>query len=680
MTYTTDNIRNIALVGHAGAGKTQLTEALLYAAGKIPKQGLVDHADTVSDFDTSEKELKHSLETTFCHFDHGGDVHVNLLDTPGYPDFQGRALSVLPAVDTAAIVINAQHGIEMMTELMMEAAKQQNLCRLLIINKIDAAPGKLAEVVSQIQERFGSQCLPINLPAETGTRVIDCFFEPDGEETDFSSVDAAHEEIVDQVVEVDEKLMEVYLEQGEVQAEQLHEPFEVALREGHLIPVCFTSTLSGAGIPELLKVFERLMPNPLEGNPPQFLKGEGESAEVVVITPDAGAHTLAHVVKVDIDPFRGRMAFLRIHQGVLKRGSQVFIGDARKPLKVSHLLKVNGAEHTEVETAMPGDLCAIPRAEEAFFDAVLHDSHDEDEFHLKSLDLPEPMYGRAISAKSDKEAQKANEALEVLCAEDPSLKVEHIAAMNETVLRGMGELHLRVALSEITQKYGIEVDTSLPSIPYRETITSAAEGHHRHKKQTGGAGQFGEVFLKVEPMPRGGGFEFVDQVVGGAIPSQFIPAVEKGIREVLTEGAISGHPLQDVRVMVYDGKHHSVDSKEIAFVQAGKRAFIDAVKRAKPIIMEPVVNVTIRVPESCMGDVAGDISSMRGSVKGTNVLDGGRIDIEGQVPLRGVQDYHTRLKSLSGGEGEFSMSFSHYAQVPPPDQDDLVKAYRQDDA
>lgn len=679
MTYTTDNIRNIALVGHAGAGKTQLTEALLYAAGKIPKQGLVDHADTVSDFDTSEKELKHSLETSFCHFDHG-DVHVNLLDTPGYPDFQGRALSVLPAVDTAAIVINAQNGIEMMTELMMEAAKQQNLCRVLIINKIDAAPGKLAEVVSQIQERFGSQCLPINLPAAAGTKVIDCFFDPDGEEPDFSSVDAAHEQIVDQVVEVDEKLMEVYLEQGEVQAEQLHEPFEEALREGHLIPVCFTSTSSGAGIPELLKVIEQLMPNPQEGNPPQFLKGESEGAEAVVITPDPGAHTLAHVVKVDIDPFRGRMAFLRVHQGVLKRGSQIFIGDARKPLKVSHLLKVNGAEHTEVETAMPGDLCAIPRAEEAFFDAVLHDSHDEDQFHLKSLDLPEPMYGRAISAKSDKEAQKANEALEVLCAEDPSLKVEHIAAMNETVLRGMGELHLRVALSEITQKYGIEVETSLPSIPYRETITSAAEGHHRHKKQTGGAGQFGEVFLKVEPMPRGGGFEFVDQVVGGAIPSQFIPAVEKGIREVLSEGAISGHPLQDVRVMVYDGKHHSVDSKEIAFIQAGKRAFIDAVKKAKPIIMEPVVNVTIRVPESCMGDVAGDISSMRGSVKGTHVLGGGRIDIEGQAPLRGVQDYHTRLKSLSGGEGEFSMSFSHYAQVPPPDQDELVKAYRHDDA
>ncbi|HKI75233.1 MAG TPA: elongation factor G, partial [Pseudomonadales bacterium] len=417
----------------------------------------------------------------------------------------------------------------------------------------------------------------------------------------------------------------------------------------------------------------------LEGNPPQFLKGEGNDAEVVTITPNAEDHCLAHVVKVEVDPFRGRMAIVRVHQGTLKKGGQIYIGDARKPLKVSHLLKLNGGEQTEVDSAVPGDICAIPRAEEIFFDAVLHDSHEEDHFHLKSIDLPPPMYGRAISARSDKEAQKANEALEVLCASDPSLKLEHIAAMNETILRGIGELHLRVALGEITAKYGIEVDTALPSIAYRETINASAEGHHRHKKQTGGAGQFGEVFLKVEPLPRGGGFEFVDQVVGGAIPSQFIPAVEKGIREVLSEGAISGHPLQDVRAIVYDGKHHSVDSKEIAFITAGKKAFIEAIANAKPVIMEPIVNVRITVPEACMGDVAGDLSSMRGSVKGTNMLDGGRIEIEGQAPLKDVQDYHTRLKSLSGGEGDFTMSFNHYAPVLPQEQEQMVKSFRREE-
>lgn len=679
MSYTTESIRNIALVGHAGAGKTQLAEALLNAAGKTPRMGLVDQGDTVSDFDPREKTLRHSLQTSFCHFDHR-DIHVNLLDTPGYPDFQGRALAVLPAADTAAVVINAQNGIESMTELMMDAARQQNLCRVIIVNRIDQGGSRLKDIVNQIQDRFGPECLPINLPAENGEKVVDCFFKPSGDATDFSSVAEAHEVIVDQVVEVDEKLMEVYLEQGELKPEQLHAPFEKALRDGHLVPICFTSSTTGAGMDELLMVIEDLMPNPSEGNPPKFLKGETSDAQVVTINPDPSAHILGHVVKMEIDPFRGHMAIFRVHQGTLAKGNQLFIGDARKPLKVSHLLKLNGAEQVEIEGAIPGDICAIPRADGVFFDAVLHDSHDEDHFHLKSLDLPAPMYGRAISARSDKEAQKANEALEVLCAEDPSLQVDHIAAMNETVLRGMGELHLRVALEEISDKYGIEVDTSLPSIAYRETITGVAEGHHRHKKQTGGAGQFGEVFLKVEPLARGSGFEFVDQVVGGAIPSQFIPAVEKGVREVLSEGAISGHPMQDVRVIVYDGKHHSVDSKEVAFVAAGRRAFIDAVNKAKPIIMEPVVDVSIIVPEGCMGDVAGDLSSMRGSVKGTNVLDGARVEIKGQAPLKGVQDYHTRLKSISGGEGEFSMVFSHYAQVQPQDQQELVKAFKQDES
>lgn len=675
MTYATDDIRNIALVGHAGAGKTQIVEALLQAGGKISRQGLVEHGDTVSDFDPREKELGHSLQTSLCYFDHD-NVHVNLLDTPGYPDFQGRALAVLPAVDTAAIVINAQNGIEPMTELMMDSARAQNLCRLLIINRIDVAGNALKNVVDDIRARFGVQCLPINLPARDGTQVVDCFFEPIDAATDIESVAGAHEALVDQVVEVDEALMEIYLEQGGVQSGQLHEPFESALRDGHLIPICFTSAVTGAGIPELLNVFESLMPNPNEGNPPRFLKGEGDQTEAISVQADVGAHCLAHVIKIEIDPFRGRLAVLRVHQGALGKGSQLYIGDARKPLKVSHLLKLNGCEQAEIDSAVSGDICAIPRAEDVFFDAVLHDSHEEDHFHLKSVDLPHPMYGRAISARTDKEAQKVNDALEVLCAEDPSLRLEHHAAMNETVLQSMGELHLRTALDEIASKYGVEIDVSLPGIAYRETISAAAEGHYRHKKQSGGAGQFGEVFMKVEPLPRGSGFEFVNHVVGGAIPSQFIPAVEKGVREVLIEGAISGNPMQDIRAIVYDGKHHSVDSKEVAFVQAGKRAFIDAVNKAGPIILEPIVDVCVTVPEACMGDVAGDLSAMRGSVIGTNLLEGGRLEIEGQAPLKGVQDYHTRLKSLSGGVGEFSMIFSHYAPVQTQQQEALARSYR----
>lgn len=678
MAYTTEDIRNIALVGHAGAGKTELTEALLHAAGEVATKGSVDSGDTVSDSDPRERELKHSLRATFCHLDHDG-VHVNLVDTPGYPDFQGRTLSVLPAVETAAVVVDAGAGVEPMTQQFMDAAEAQGLCRMIVVNKIDAPDADVGAVVEQIQAEFGSQCLPINLPAEGGTNVVDVFFEANGADPDFGSVEAAHEQIVDQVVEVDDDLMELYLDQGEVAPEQLHEPFETALREGHLVPICFASATSGAGVPELLAIFERFMPNPKEGNPPPFVRGEGEDAAPASITPDPELHAVAHVVKVDIDPFRGRMATVRSHQGTMRRGGQIFIGSGRKPFKIGHLLKLNGAEQIEVETALPGDICAIPRAEEMTFDAVLHDARGEDSIHLQSMPLPEPMYGRAIAAESDAEAQKANEAVSTLCAEDPSLRLEQIASMNETVLRGIGELHMRITLDEVQEKYGIALKTSLPSIAYRETIVGKAEGHHRHKKQTGGAGQFGEVFLRVEPLPRGEGFEFVNAVVGGVIPSQFIPAVEKGVREVITDGAISGHPLQDVRVTVHDGKHHSVDSKEIAFVQAGKQAFVNAVRAARPIVMEPIVDITVTVPDYCMGDVAGDLSSMRGSIKGTNGLSGGRAEISGQAPLKEVQGYHSRLKSISGGEGTFSMAFSHYAQMPATDQEALVSAFRHDD-
>ena len=678
MAYTTENIRNIALVGHAGAGKTELSEALLHVAGKISNRGCVDNGDTVSDFDAREKELKHSLRSSFCHLDHDG-VHVNLVDTPGYPDFQGRTLSVLPAVETVAVLVNAGTGVEPMTRQLMEVAETRDLCRMIVVNKIDAPNTNLDTLVEQIQETFGAECLPINLPAEGGTKVVDVFFEANGADPDFGSVAAAHEQIVDQVVEVDDELMELYLEQGEVEPDQLHEPFEKSLREGHLVPICFTSATTGVGVPELLDIIGRFMPNPKEGNPPPFVCGKGEDATATEIVPDASLGVVAHVVKVDIDPFRGRMAIVRSHQGTLRRGRQIFVDEGRKPFKIAHLLKLNGAEQIEVEEAVPGDICAIPRAEDMKFDAVLHDARDHEDIHLQSIPLPEPMYGRAIAVESDVEAQKANEAVAMLCAGDPSLRLEQIASMNETVLRGIGELHMRITLDEVAEKYGIALTTSLPSIAYRETITSKADGHHRHKKQTGGAGQFGEVYLRVEPLSRGGGFEFVDKVVGGVIPSQFIPAVEKGVRDVMTGGAISGNPMQDVRVTVYDGKHHSVDSKEIAFVQAGKRAFIDAVQAASPIIMEPIVDITVTVPSHCMGDVAGDLSSMRGSIRGTNGLADGRTEISGQVPLKEAQGYHSRLKSISGGEGAFTMTFSHYAQVPAMEQKALVSEFRHEE-
>ena len=664
MPYSTADIRNVCLVGPSHAGKTLLTEALLYAGGKIAEKGSIEKGTTVSDYTAREKEIGHSQYNSVCHLDHEG-IHVNLIDTPGYRDFYGRALSVMPAAETAAVVINAREGVEMIARRMMNAAHDRRMCRMIIVNQIDAEGVKLEKVFKDIQEAFGPECLPINLPTANGSAVVDCFFQPEGKDTAFSSVEEAHTQIVDQVVEVDEKLMELYLEQGEeLEADQLHDPFEKALREEHLVPVCFVSAETGVGIRQLLQIFERLMPNPAEANPPVFFKGEGADAKQVKVTPDPDKHAIAHVFMVNIDTFKGRLGVFRIHQGTIKAGNQLFVGDARKPFKASQLLKVNGETHTKAEIGVPGDICAVPRVDEAHYDAVLHDSHDEDHFHLKPIKLPRPMFGLAIRPKHDNDAQKASDALQVAEAEDPSLLVEHNAALNEVVLRGLGELHLATVLQQIEDRHSLEIVTSLPSIAYRETITAKAEGHHRHKKQTGGAGQFGEVYLRVEPLPAGGGFEFENKVVGGAIPYQFIPAVENGVQQVMKEGAMHGYPMQDIKVTVYDGKHHSVDSKEIAFVQAGKKAFVDAVAKARPIVMEPIVNVDFTIPSDCVGGVTGDLSSMRGMISGTDALPDGRVVVSGKVPLQELQGYHSRLKSLTGGDGSFTMDFSHYAEVP----------------
>ena len=680
MAYTTADIRNVCLVGPGHAGKTQLAEALLAAGGAISHAGSVEKGDTVSDFSPKEKELGHSIYPSVCHLDHAG-IHVNLIDTPGYRDFFGRAVSVLPAVETAAIVIDAENGIQMVTRRMMDAAKEQRLCRMIIVNKIDEEGIDLAGLVDDIRATFGSECLPINLPTADSSAVVDCFFEPNGADTAFSDIETAHTQIIDQVVEVDDELMELYLEQGEeLTPEQLHAPFEKALREGHLVPICFVSATTGVGVKELLNVFERLMPNPAEGNPPVFYKGEGDDAQEVVVTPDPDQHVIAHVIMVNIDPFKGKLAIIRIHQGSIKAGNQLFVGDARKPIKVSQLLELNGGDHKKVNVGVPGDICAIPRVDEAHYDAVLHDSHDEDHFHLKHKRLPRPMYGLAVRPANDTDAQKTSDALHSAEAEDPSLKLEHVASLNEVVLRGLGEMHLRTVLDGISERYGLQVNTSLPSIAYRETITAPAEGHHKHKKQTGGAGQFGEVYLRVEPLPPGTGFEFANKVIGGSIPSQYIPAIETGVRQVMDKGAISGHEMQDVKVTVYDGKHHAVDSKEIAFVQAGKKAFLEAVIEAKPIVMEPIVDVTFTVPSDCMGGVTGDLAGMRGMVSGTNNLPNNRMEISGQAPLKELQSYHSRLKSLSAGEGSFTMDFSHYAQVTPQMHQALVSEFRHESA
>ena len=680
MPYSTAQLRNVALVGHPGAGKTTLFEALLHAGGALQVAGSIERGNTLSDHDPMEKSRGHSLDSAIASLEHQASgqaaMRLNLIDTPGYPDFRGPTLSALAAVETVAIVVDADTGIGHGTERMMEHAKARGLCRVILVNKIDHPGARLGKLLDELRERFGTELLPLNLPAEGGKRVADCFGQSSGH-SDLGPVAAWHQKIIDQVVEINETVMDHYLDLGEagLQGEELHDAFEQCLREGHLVPVCFVSARSGAGVRELLNVAARFFPHPGEANPPPFAKGIGGDAQPLVATPDPYAHVIADVFKVVNDPFVGKLGIFRVYQGTVKKDMQLFVDDGRKPFKVAHLYRIKGKDHVEIDSAVAGDIAAVAKIEELHFDAVLHDSHDEDQIHLAPLDFPRPMFGLAIEATRKGQEQKLSTALHRLAEEDPCFQVEHEQETNETVIRGLSDLHLRINLERLQQRHGVEVSSRPPRIAYRETIASSAEGHHRHKKQTGGAGQFGEVLLRIEPLPRGSGFEFVDAIKGGTIPGQFLPAVEKGVRQVLQGGAIAGYPLQDLRVTVLDGKHHAVDSKEVAFVAAGKKAFLDAIGKAQPQVLEPIVDLQVNAPEAQVGDVTGGLSSKRARILGTDTARG-QIVIKAQVPLSELEGYAAELKSATAGKGHYRLDFSHYESVPAALQQRLTTAYQ----
>jgi elongation factor G len=676
MAHGTAQIRNLALVGHTGAGKTLLTEALLAKAGAIRTMGDLARGTTVSDFDPMEKEHRHSLDVSVCNLAHQGRT-VHIIDTPGYPDLLGRAAGPLAAVETAVIVVSATDGIELGTRRMMQLAADRGLDRVVVVNKIDAPGADLPGLLAALQAEFGREVLPVNLPIAGGGKVLDCFFTAEGPTTPLGSVNDAHRAIIEQVVEVDEALMTRYLDGAAgITAEMLHDPFEKALREAHVVPVCFTSATSGAGIAELLDLIARLFPNPTEANPPPFVKGEGAAAERVEVKPDPALHVLAHCFKVTIDPYVGKLGLLRVHQGTLKANQALFVGDGRKPVKPAHLYRMQGKDHVEVAVALPGNIVAVPKVEELFVDAVLHDSHDEDHHHLPRVGEHPAMLGQALEPARRGDEQKLADALHKLLLEDPSLRLEHDQTLGEAVLYGLGELHLRIVLERLKRQHNCEVKTHPPRIPYRETIARPAEGHHRHKKQTGGAGQFGEVFLRIEPRARGEGFEFVDAVKGGAISAQFISSVEKGVRQALSEGALAGYPLHDLKVTVHDGKMHSVDSKDVAFQTAGRKALLDAVAKAGPLVLEPIVSLAIEAPSPSVGAITGDLTSLRGRITRQDAGRDGRLVIEAQAPLAELAGYAQRLKSLTSGEGSYAMQLSHYEPVPPRVQAELAATWQ----
>jgi elongation factor G len=674
-------VRTFALIGPAASGKTSLAEALLHKAGAINTPGSVERGTTVSDFDAMERKMQHSLAAAVMHFERGG-LRVHMIDTPGSGDFIGHALPALEAVDTAVVVINAANwktaGIEPMVVRMMDYAAERQLDRVIVVNKIDAADLNLPGLLADLQATFGKECLPLNLPDAGGSKVVDCFFNREGH-SDFGSVAAAHRALVEQVVEVDAAFVDRYLNDGDVDASELHAPLEQALREGHLIPVCFISARSGAGVAELLDVIEKLFPHPGESNPPDFLNGEGDAAKLMHASPDASKHVLAHVFKITNDPYVGKMGVMRVHQGTITRDSLLYVGDGRKPFKVGHLFMLQGKATVEVARALPGDICAVAKVDDLHFDAVLHDAAEDDHIHLKPLPMPVPVHGLAIAPKRLGDEQRLWDLINKLVAEDVCLKIDHATGTNQTIVYGLGELHLRVLLERLRDVHKAEVDTSPPRIAYRETIAAPAEGHHRHKKQSGGAGQFGEVFLRIAPLARGAGFEFADEVKGGTIPGQYMAAVEKGVREALANGVIAGYPVVDVKVTVYDGKHHSVDSKDIAFATAARKATIAAVQAAKPIVMEPIVHVDITAPAHAMGDITGDLSSRRGQIMGTSNASnnaGSSVVVKAQAPLSELASYQSRLNAMTAGNGHYTLALSHYEAVPPSIQQQLMGQYR----
>lgn len=675
-SYTPDSLRSIALVGHGSAGKTSLAEALLHAAGAISARGSVDKGNTVCDHDAQEKETGHSLNSAVFSFEHEG-CRIHAIDTPGYPDFAGQAIAALAAVDTVVLVINAQAGIEVMSERMMQLAAERKLCRMIVINKIDADNVDLPALLADIRERFGRECMLLDLPAHGGADVVEVL-EHDAGDADFASVAAAHRELIDQIVEEDENLLARYLEDGADPAgAELHAPFEKALREGHLIPVLFTSAKTGAGIGELLHVLASLAPSPAEGNPPLFYRGEpGGEVEAFAAVPDPEKHVLAHVFKVIADPYMGKIGVFRVHQGTLRKDMQLFAGDGKRAFRVAHLYRLQGKDCVEVESLQPGDIGALAKVDDIVFDCVLHDSHDEDHIHLTPLAFPRPMAGLAVETRKKGDEQRLFEILGKLAMEDPTFVVERHPTNNETVIRGLGEIHLKAKLARMAGQYKLEVDTRPPSIPYRETITAPGEAMHRHKKQSGGAGQFGEVHLRIEPKGRGEGFEFVDAVKGGVIPGVFMPAVEKGVRQALAGGVVAGYPVEDLKVTVFDGKTHAVDGKEVAFTIAGRKAVIEAIRNARPIVMEPIVSIEIVVPEANIGDLSGDLSGRRGHVTGTESRARGLALITGEVPLAELNDYQSRLKSLTAGQGSYSIDFLRYAPVPPQLQQQLASRFQ----
>jgi len=658
MAYSVEDIRNIVFIGHSGTGKTTMAEAMLFKAGVTTRRGSVEEGTTTADWSEEERERKISIDASTVHFPWKGK-EFNIIDAPGYPDFFGHVLSALPAAETAVLFVNATSGVELNTIRTWNAARKAGLSGFVVVNKMDGDNINIEAVVDSVREVVGVSCVPLNLPVGAGASlkgVHDVFSTaaPAGVAGDPK---AAHDQAVDAVVEADDALLEKYLEEGKVEPAEFAGALSKAVTGGNFVPMLFAAGRADIGVGEILDTLATVAPSPAA----RVRKGTKGDAEADVAA-DAGGPFAAFLFKTMTDPYVGRLSFLRVFRGTLTGDMSIYDVRTENKHRVGHIYRMQGKEQKEIPQAIPGDIIALAKIENIEVNDSL--TSEAEPVVFPKVTFPRPMVSLAVRPKNRGDEQRIAGSLAKLTEEDKTFLVNRDTQTGELVTTGMSTLHLDIMLERLKNRFDVEVVTSEPKIPYKETISAAADARYRHKKQTGGRGQYGEVFIKIEPLERGAGFEFVDEVVGGRIPNQYIPAVEKGVREIMTKGILAGCPVEDVRVRLYDGSFHPVDSSEAAFKMAASKGFQDAFMRAKPVLLEPIVNLEITIPSEFMGDVTGDINSRRGRITGMDQGPGGVQILKATVPMSEVMRYATELRAMTGGRGAFTLEFSHYDIVP----------------
>ncbi len=684
--YDAPNIRNVALVGHGGCGKTSLASALLFDAGAVNRLGRVDDGTTVTDFDPDEIERKISLLAAPA-FAEWKKSKVNLIDAPGYANFLSEARAALRVVDAALVVVDAVAGVEVQTEKVWAFAEEYGLARLVVVNRMDRENASYERALENIQAAFGRAAVPVAVPVGEGKAfrgIVDLlsekaqvygddasgkFQQTDVPAEQHEAVKSWREKLVEMVAESNEELMEEFFEKGTLSQEQLARGLRHAVAVGKIFPVLPASSLLNAGVHAVLDAIVDLLPSPAD-------RGEAKGTDPATKAeatrkPAADAPLSAFVFKTLVDPHAGRITLFRVYSGTLKSDSVVHNVSRDAAERAGSLLLLQGKAQTQVPEIQAGDIGAVAKLKDTQTGDTLADKANP--IVYPPVVFPEPATTFAIEPKTRGDDDKISTALQRLLEEDPVLRVSRDAQTHEMLLSGMGQLHIEVVVARLRKRYKVEVNLKKPKIPYRETIKASAEAHGRHKKQTGGHGQFGDCRIRLKPLPRGSDFKFVDDIFGGSIPRNFIPAVEKGIQEARLKGFLAGYPMVDFQVELYDGQYHDVDSSEMSFKIAGSLAFKDGVPKCRPTILEPIMRVEIAVPDEYAGAVMGDLSSRRGRPQGMEPRGSLQV-IKAEVPLSEMLSYDAELTSMTGGRGSYHMEMDHYDEVPAHLQEKIVAA------